>query len=115
VDDHLRALERRWRETGAEDDHARWLQERVRCGELLADDALDELAAAEAARWLDQVERERACEESSSDRQAGDPRGRGPLETTFVWRGSRARGMLVAWPASSARARRSGGSSRRAG
>lgn len=60
MDDRLRALERRWRETGAADDHLRWLQERIRSGELLAEDALDEASAADAAHWLDAVAQEAA-------------------------------------------------------
>lgn len=34
ADDGLRALERRYRDTGAVDDHARWIAARVRVGEL---------------------------------------------------------------------------------
>lgn len=43
TDERVRALERRWRETGAAEDEAAWLAERARLGEL-ARDAL-ELAA----------------------------------------------------------------------
>lgn len=43
-DERLRELERRWKETGAVEDEAAWLVERIRVGEILASQAKTRLA-----------------------------------------------------------------------